>query len=370
MSDTPALDAASDAQLVAAHMAGDRRALGAIYDRSGDALYDTAAAMMRYRDDAADVIQDVFATTADHLGELRDPDRLRPWLFAILRNEVYRRSGNRRRQVAIDVARSGGEITLTGELTKDPATVEFEQLARLVRGAGAGLDERDQLVIELSLRQGLAGNDLADALGVMPQQCYGLVHRMRQHTQRSLSAYCVARTGRAACETLNEILQDWNDELSTLVTKRVARHVDDCEICRPLRATSAPFALFGAGPAFTAPPGVRERALRAAEHAPGTTQYGFDEPGGFPDVIKYTRRTKIWVILTALALLISIGTMISVLAADDQDTPPAPTGSTTPVSAEAGAIESDTGSTDGASEAGASNHGSGPDRPGTVVTQR
>ncbi len=360
----PTLDDAADAQLVAAHLAGDGRALGAIYDRSGDALYDTAAAMMRYRDDAADVMQDVFVTASGHMGELRDPDRLRAWLFAILRNEVYRRPGNSRRQVAIDVARHRGETTLAPTLTGDPSTVEFQQLARRVRGAGAGLTERDQLVAEFSLRRGLTGNDLADALGVMPQQCYGLVHRMRQHTQRSLSAYCVARTGRDACPELNELLLGWNEELSTLVSKRVARHIDDCEVCRSTRSTSAPFALFGAAPVLTAPPGVRERVLGAAHHELDTTPYGFDPTNGFPDVIRYARRTKIWVVLTAIALLVSIGTTIYVLAADDQDTPSPPAGSATPSSGETQTIGSD------ADRRSVSALGVDPDHPRTVVTQR
>ena len=54
----------------------------------------------RSRHDAADVMQDVFVVAAERLGQLRDPARLKPWLFAILRNEVYRRTGRKRRSVA------------------------------------------------------------------------------------------------------------------------------------------------------------------------------------------------------------------------------------------------------------------------------
>ena len=82
----------SDAQLVASHLAGDPAAFGAIYDRFADSLHDTAAAMLNSRQDAADVTQDVFVIAAQKLGQLRDPSRLKPWLFAILRNELYRRS--------------------------------------------------------------------------------------------------------------------------------------------------------------------------------------------------------------------------------------------------------------------------------------
>ena len=78
-----------DAQLAASYLAGDRSALGLIYDHCGQSLFDTATAMTNSRDDASDMVQDVFVLAAERLGQLRDPSRLEPWLFAILRNEVY-----------------------------------------------------------------------------------------------------------------------------------------------------------------------------------------------------------------------------------------------------------------------------------------
>ena len=63
-----------DAHLVATHLAGDPAALAAIYDRFSDSLYDTAAAMLGDRHDAADIVQDVFVIAAERLDQLRDPD--------------------------------------------------------------------------------------------------------------------------------------------------------------------------------------------------------------------------------------------------------------------------------------------------------
>ena len=83
-----ASDGGVDAQLVASYLAGDSSALGSIYDRYGQSLFDTATAMTNSRDDASDMVQDVLVLSAERLGQLRDPSRLKPWLFAILRNEV------------------------------------------------------------------------------------------------------------------------------------------------------------------------------------------------------------------------------------------------------------------------------------------
>ena len=77
----------TDAELVARVLAADREAFATVYDRYGNRLYDFAYSMMRHREDAADAVADSFLTFAERLTQLRDPDRLRPWLYAVVRSE-------------------------------------------------------------------------------------------------------------------------------------------------------------------------------------------------------------------------------------------------------------------------------------------
>ena len=257
-------DGGIDAQLVSSYLAGDRSALGSIYDRYGQSLFDTATAMTNSRDDASDMVQDVFVLAAERLSQLRDPSRLKPWLFAILRNEVYRRSRRRSRQSLTDFSAPEHDAMLPSTPSSSESVddaIDGAELAELVRGAAAGLDARDQLVLELSVRQGLTGDDLADALGVSAQQSYGLVHRMRERTGRSLGAYCVARRGRKDCDELDSILKGWSGDFTVLLRKRVSRHIDACNICERSRRRFAPLALVGAAPAFAAPIGLRASIL-------------------------------------------------------------------------------------------------------------
>ena len=170
---------ASDAELVRAHVAGDGAALAAIYDRYAPSLFDTATALLGDRDEAADVVQDTFLAAHQHLARLRDPSRLRAWLFAVARHEVERRGRKRRRAVPTATV-----ADMAPAVTPDlGADVQGTELAAMVRAAAAGLDERDQLVLELSMRQGLEGADLAAVLGVTPAQSYTLVFRMRERVE-------------------------------------------------------------------------------------------------------------------------------------------------------------------------------------------
>lgn len=318
-----------DAQLVTAYLAGDRNALASIYDLYASGLYDTAAAMLSDRHDAADMVQDVFCIAAERLNQLRDPNRLKPWLYAVLRNEVYRRTKKRKRATPTDFqSATVPDVVAAFDPNAEGATASFDELAELVRSAAAGLDERDRLVLELSVRQGLTGTDLADALGVSPEQSYSLVHRMRDRVEKSLGAFTVAKMGRNDCKELASIISGWNGEFSVLVRKRVARHIDECAICEKTRSKFAPLALFGAAPVFLLPIGLRDKVLAATQTIPVPSQSAdvhglktqrgsqrsrhikLSRNDGFPRLARASRHAMAFVLSTSAALLLIAGVVL------------------------------------------------------------
>lgn len=153
----------SDSELVRAAAGGDREAFAGIYDRYADRLHDFCVGMLRDRDGAADCVQDVFCTAATGLAQLREPDKLRAWLYSIARNEALRRLRERRRETPYDelpdaMAHEPGPDTLAART----------ELADLIAEAAGGLSDRDRSVLELAYRHGLDGPELAEALGVIP----------------------------------------------------------------------------------------------------------------------------------------------------------------------------------------------------------
>lgn len=335
----------SDSELVAAHLGGDRSALAAIYDRYADPLYDTAAAMLSDRHDAEDLTHDVFVVAARRLDQLRDPERLRPWLFSILRHEVYRRSKRRRTIRPTDLTDSGvGDVSAPLDPLAEAGGVEAAELAEFVRAAARGLAERDQLLLELSVRQGLSGADLADAVGVTAQQCHVLVHRMRERVQRSIGALAVARYGRSACPELQVMLRGWDGTFDPPTRKRIAGHVDSCDTCEDTRRRYAVIPLLSAAPALAAPPSLRDRVLGGAAPAPAAgagPTVPFDARG-FPTAPGAGRRIPlVAAALIAVLLVLGGGWLAIARSGDDTDggraapatapTPPAPAPSTVAV---------------------------------------
>jgi len=260
-SSTSGLD---DASLARAAAAGDRLAFAEIYDRYADRLHDFCIGMLRDREAAADCVQDVFVTAATKLVQLREPDRLRSWLYAIARSEALARIRARKREQLSE------ELPEMPSGEADMATLAARtELADLIKDASGGLSDRDRVVLELAYRQGLDGPELADALGVTPKNANTLVERLRDTIARSLGALLLCRRAKAdpgRCPELAAILDQWDGEFTPLIRKRVARHIDGCAVCEDDRARMvSPAALLGATPVvIPAPAWLREQTLDRA----------------------------------------------------------------------------------------------------------
>src|SRR5829696_3355532 len=194
----------TDAELVYGSMAGDRAAFAQIYDRYADRLHDFCVGMLRDRDSAADCVQDTFCLAATRLTHLREPDKLRPWLYSIARNEALRRLRELRRETPSDELPD-----IQSEDAGPDMLAARTELADLIAEAAGGLSDRDRAVFDLAFRHGLSGPDLADALGVTHSNANTMVQRLKRTIERSLGALLVARRARSRagdCAELDEML--------------------------------------------------------------------------------------------------------------------------------------------------------------------
>jgi RNA polymerase sigma factor (sigma-70 family) len=320
----------TDADLVAAAAVGDRAAFAAIYDRYANRLHDFCVGMLRDRDAAADCVQDAFCTAATKLTQLRDADKLRPWLYSIARNEALRHQRERRREEPTDMLPEVETIEAGPE-----ALAARSELADLVAAAAGGLSERDQTILDLTYRHQLDGLELAEVLGVSQSNAGTLVHRLRDTVERSLGALLVARRVHSAPDTCPELaadLDDWDGEFTVLTRKRVARHVESCAGCHAVRSRMlTPAALLGGAPVFIpAPAWLREHTLAAAQgQLPAAPQAGPSGPpppakgsdGGSDAAVPASRRRNRVVAGTVLVgLIIGAGVIIATLKRTDETT--------------------------------------------------
>jgi RNA polymerase sigma factor (sigma-70 family) len=250
-----------DGEVVATIVAGDPSGLAEAYDRYAAPLYSYCRSLLREPADAADAVQDTFVIAASRLAGLRDRNRLRPWLYAVARNECLRRIRAREATSALEEAPE-----MTDETADVSGDAERAELRALVRAAIGGLNPGEQEVLELQLRQGLDSAEVADVLGISRNHAHALLSRARDQLEVALGALLVARTGRQDCPALDELLAGWDGELTPLVRKRVNRHIERCPVCTERRRRELrPAMLLGIAPIAALPlaAGVLPAGLKA-----------------------------------------------------------------------------------------------------------
>lgn len=143
--------------------AGDRAAFAALYDAVSAKLFGIVLRILKRRDAAEDVLQDVFVKIWQRASDF-DPQRASPvtWMATIARNAALD-VARRRTAVALDDAPEVMHIA-------DPGPVALQQLEageeanRLNRCIEALEPERGQLV-RLAYLEGLSREELAQRLG-------------------------------------------------------------------------------------------------------------------------------------------------------------------------------------------------------------
>ncbi|TWJ21315.1 RNA polymerase sigma factor [Micromonospora endolithica] len=276
------MPAQDDTALVEAVRRGERAGLEGMYRRYADRLYTYARSVLREPEAAADAVHDAFLTAGQRIGQLREPARLRPWLYAIVRNECHRQLRDRSRSLPLEKTDEPvADIA-------DPGTgVNAEQVRDLVHAAADALNPGDREVVHLAIRHDLSSADIGAALGVPANHAHARLSRARSQLERAMGALLVARAGARDCPTLAGLIDGWQGRLTPTLRKRVSRHIEGCAVCGLLqREQFSPAALLSAytAPAFLAITDAAWPRLAGADatDAPGDAATGSesDRPAG------------------------------------------------------------------------------------------
>jgi RNA polymerase sigma factor (sigma-70 family) len=288
-----------DSEVVGSIVAGDPHGLVDAFDRHADPLYKYCRTLLRDPSDAADAVQDAFVIAASRLDRLREPGRLRAWLYALARNESLRilRSKKGASYKAPDAPEASAGI---GRDAEQP------DLRALFEAARDGLNPGEREVIELQLRQGLGPAEVAAVLGLSRGHAQTLLSRAGEQLWTCLAVLLVSRGGRDSCGELDALLAGWDGRLTVSLRKRVHRHIEHCAVCgarrsfelRPARLLDlAPGAALAAGAELSLrlagglPEGLRAHTIMiasgqesdaVAHRAAALSRAGAFNHGGFP----------------------------------------------------------------------------------------
>jgi RNA polymerase sigma factor (sigma-70 family) len=227
----PSLGRVEDRRLAQALRDGDSLALAEIYDFYAPRLFDYSHALLRDQDLAADALHDSLIATQQHIGKLREPERFRSWIYAIVRNECLRQLADPDRPVQRHEAPEQSEDAFLDAEERQ----RLEETRQLVHSALAGMAARHREAVDLSARHDLSAEELAGVLGISSQQATELVAQSRDDLDNSLAAAIIARTGRGDCPSVAALVDENEWPLPPDVCRKLIRHIESCPVCRDRR---------------------------------------------------------------------------------------------------------------------------------------
>jgi RNA polymerase sigma factor (sigma-70 family) len=226
------------------------------YDSFAGALYAYCRSLVREPAAAADAVRDTFVVTAFRLDDLPADGLLRPWLYAVARNECLRAISSGQATTAVDFlpnelpGEAGadsqpsaqlppGPMAGTGSGTPDAASPDItagdaENVRALLRAALGGLDPADRDLMVMAWHD-LDITECALVLGISRDAALKAFTRARDHLGQCAGALVVARSQPRECGPLSEMLASWDGLLTPALSSELRPHIDHCDICAGTR---------------------------------------------------------------------------------------------------------------------------------------
>jgi RNA polymerase sigma-70 factor (ECF subfamily) len=174
-------------------MPGSQRTVQRLVDDYYATLYRYAFRLTGSSVDAEDLVQEAFCKAQLNLGQLRDPNRARPWLFTILRNAYLHRVRAERQQrlVPLDAGADVAEPTTEVDL---PPEVDPERLQQAL----CELDEGFRTPVILFYFEDFSYRDIAEQMDLPIGTVMSRLARAKSHLRaRLIAAAPVAATAEA-----------------------------------------------------------------------------------------------------------------------------------------------------------------------------
>lgn len=236
----------NDHDLVEALLENEPGAAAAVYDAHADRLYAYCWFQLRSRDAAQAALRDTFIVAGAHMGELRDPDRFGPWLYAIARLECARRPPSRDQAPDVSVA-SHDQDDVDQRIMAWQAVLALTPLSRET--------------LELRVRHQLSVPDLALVFGVPLKDAQSALDLAHSELEVALTAEILAHHGPYGCAERALMLRERRGEFHE-VNGRLLEHTEGCAACGALRPRNVSATkVYGLLPDAELPPEMRLRVV-------------------------------------------------------------------------------------------------------------
>ena len=168
-------------------MALDHAAFTAFAEQYQPLVFRSAIGLVGDRDEAEDIVQEVFVLLYEKMGSYRGDGSIEGWIYRITRRVAERRRSKVQRRLrlgALPAARPTAEVYVT-----DPgARVDRERAMSLVHDAVLALPQRQREIFDLCDLQGRSPAEVANMLELNPASVRASLFKARASVRRTILA--------------------------------------------------------------------------------------------------------------------------------------------------------------------------------------
>ena len=165
---------------------GDTEAFEAVFRLYYPRLADYASGLVRSRDSAEDVVQEVFVALWTQRDRLTSPDNLAGYLYRAVRNRSLNQIRHKRMVTDWQTRRAAEETPVAPPADKESENAE---ILAAVNQAVATLSPRCREVFELSRNRGLTYPEIAETLGISIKTVETLMGRALKGVRERLTSF-------------------------------------------------------------------------------------------------------------------------------------------------------------------------------------
>jgi RNA polymerase sigma-70 factor (ECF subfamily) len=187
VSTTSGVATSMDAVLVARASGGDSVAFRRLYERHSPRLYRFLCDLLRDAPAAEEALQETFVRAHTKLGTLRDPEKVRPWLYGIARLVVMEARRARHGETSLDD--DDGDIIEPSSQTTPEQTLLGRETGKALGIALESLKPERRAALLLQADHELPYDQIAEVMGWSLAKVKVEIHRARAQLRVAMAKH-------------------------------------------------------------------------------------------------------------------------------------------------------------------------------------
>ncbi len=165
---------------------GDRAAFDKFYEAYHLELYRSACLMLGNSCDAEDVLQETFVVVFLHMQDIRDPERIRPWLYKIMLHSIFSLREKSNRETADEDILAKADAMASQENSTESTSIDSWEHTEMVRSLQK-LDPKHRQVLVLYYYNELSIPEIAEVTGTLTGTVKSRLHHARKKLKQILN---------------------------------------------------------------------------------------------------------------------------------------------------------------------------------------